>query len=33
MLTLRKLSVTKQTLSDNKLSSLYFSLGKCDFSV
>lgn len=33
LLTLRKLSVMKQTTSDGKLSSLYFSLAKCDFSI
>ncbi len=33
LLTLRKLSILKQTTSEGKLSSLYFSLAKCDFSV
>lgn len=33
LLTLRKLSIIKQTTSEGKLSSLYFSLAKCDFSV
>jgi len=33
LLTLRKLSIVKQSTADGKLSSLYFSLGKCDLSV